>query len=304
MIKIVMESAFAPDHKGEPERAVSNQLISIGRKKYHLLKLSQNARRAIEEGHAIRQHLRPRYVPMLCRPLPWGEKSIGGYLRLKMQLVKKAGPCQKEAIDKSYLGHIHEAVNGAYTHGTWQGYLGKGLCLVRPDRHKRDERMGIARVRDCKAANNRTEKTILGGTGEPPQLIPPPTPQSIPARIEPPATKEPNVIQPAGKRIVLTRMDERKLEDFVVARWEEIIKGHMYMTEFAPVASKHIERPISEYHIKKAAEAVGKTWPTVRRQQGSNTDIARLASFVAIIAIKLGEEVPSDIKKLAGEYAP
>lgn len=65
----------------------------------------------IEAGHRMRQHLRPRYMPMICTPMPWTKYREGGYVRLKTQIIRKAKPDQKVALDGADLSTVRRSLN-------------------------------------------------------------------------------------------------------------------------------------------------------------------------------------------------
>ena len=50
----------------------------------------------IDDGHNSRQHMSPRYEPMLVPPLKWTSHREGGYLTLRSPLVKNTKPIQKK----------------------------------------------------------------------------------------------------------------------------------------------------------------------------------------------------------------
>lgn len=111
MVKIVLAIAGTLDEQENFVPAFENKLVRIQLKTHRMLVLSRQCREIIEEGHALRQHLRPRYRPMVVPPLPWSEDSVGGYLRLRTQLMKKMGPSQRRLMAEADLSLIHEAVN-------------------------------------------------------------------------------------------------------------------------------------------------------------------------------------------------
>lgn len=80
------------------------------------VRLSDAAWRIIEDGHQIRQHLRPRYLPMVVAPYPWSEHAEGGYVRVRTPFIAKPTRDQKDALNESNLSQVYEcltAVNDA-----------------------------------------------------------------------------------------------------------------------------------------------------------------------------------------------
>ncbi len=68
--------------------------------------------KVIEDGHLYRQHLRPRFMPMVVEPCPWSDESMGGYIKLKPPLVSKPRAEQMSLIKSSTsMSLVYEAVN-------------------------------------------------------------------------------------------------------------------------------------------------------------------------------------------------
>ena len=65
----------------------------------------------IEEGHEIRQYLRPVYLPMVVQPYPWSAERDGGYLRLPTPLVNRSQPRNRAALKSADLTQIHDGLN-------------------------------------------------------------------------------------------------------------------------------------------------------------------------------------------------
>ena len=60
--------------------------------------MSNDLYQIIEDGHALRQFLRPRYQPMLVQPMPWTADTDGGYVRIRTPYTTKPTSDQKDAI--------------------------------------------------------------------------------------------------------------------------------------------------------------------------------------------------------------
>ncbi len=56
----------------------------------YYLRLTHSALNLIEDGHAIRRYQRPKFQPMVVPPMPWRDGQPGGYLRLPVELYKRA----------------------------------------------------------------------------------------------------------------------------------------------------------------------------------------------------------------------
>lgn len=70
-------------------------------------RLSDKARRIIEDGHNYRAALHPQYLPMVVPPIAWGKDKNGGYLTLPTHLVKKWARHEGQSEPQE----IREAVN-------------------------------------------------------------------------------------------------------------------------------------------------------------------------------------------------
>lgn len=66
----------------------------------------------ISEGHRLREHLRPRHMPMVVQPLAWGDDRHdgGGYVKTRLPLISKPTPAQREAIADADLTQLHECL--------------------------------------------------------------------------------------------------------------------------------------------------------------------------------------------------
>lgn len=71
----------------------------------------------IEEGHRVRQSLRPRYQPMIVQPFAWAvdpktrEIIEGGFARVRTPLVSKVTPTQRAALESADLSETFECLN-------------------------------------------------------------------------------------------------------------------------------------------------------------------------------------------------
>ena len=73
--------------------------------------LDQKVHDLVAEGHAWRETLRPKHVPMLLEPMKWSDDIEGGYLQVRTSLVSKVTPWQKRALKEADLSKVHEGVN-------------------------------------------------------------------------------------------------------------------------------------------------------------------------------------------------
>jgi DNA-directed RNA polymerase len=98
-----------PDKDFEP---AFRQFISYrGIKTVRMISMNRRVYDIIDDGHAIRQHMRPMYKPMIIKPYPWKPDQHGGYVKLRSHLVSKAFPEQKDLLEKADLTQVHECLN-------------------------------------------------------------------------------------------------------------------------------------------------------------------------------------------------
>jgi len=81
------------------------------RKRKGCIRLSDLAFRKIEDGHLFRQHLRPRFLPMVFPPFSWSETEDGGYIKVRTPLISKPANEQIRAFKESKTEHVFEALN-------------------------------------------------------------------------------------------------------------------------------------------------------------------------------------------------
>lgn len=88
-----------------------------GKWRAKIVLMEPEAFRIIDDGHAARSLMRPRYLPMLVPPYPWQEKGDvpGGYIRIRGPLTIEPTKDQSEALkgrDKSELFECLTALSG------------------------------------------------------------------------------------------------------------------------------------------------------------------------------------------------
>ena len=82
-----------------------------GRQRAGVIRLTDIALKSIEDGHLFRQHLRPRFMPMVTAPCLWNEEAEGGFIRVKAPFICRATPEHREALKGASLGTVYEAMN-------------------------------------------------------------------------------------------------------------------------------------------------------------------------------------------------
>lgn len=83
-------------------------------KQERTVSLSESASRWFAENQEkyLRLHAEPLYRPMLCRPLDWSTLNDGGYLVLRLELVRHRGSGRiKDALNTADLSGITKTVN-------------------------------------------------------------------------------------------------------------------------------------------------------------------------------------------------
>ena len=81
------------------------------RQRCGVIKLTADAEKIIEDGHLFRQHLRPRYMPMVVPPCVWDKENQGGFIRVKAPFICRATPEHRDALKEAELQTVHEAMN-------------------------------------------------------------------------------------------------------------------------------------------------------------------------------------------------
>jgi DNA-directed RNA polymerase len=77
-----------------------------------VIRMDDEVFRIIEGGHSIREHLRPRYQPMLMPPLAWSKDHEGGYLKVRTPLISKPTPEQEVALAAApRSGELYDHLN-------------------------------------------------------------------------------------------------------------------------------------------------------------------------------------------------
>lgn len=79
--------------------------------RYKMVKIMPETLAIIEEGHAAREYLRPRYKPMITHPLPWTENGRGGYYTLRTRFVKKITPTMLALNQDTDRSKVWSALN-------------------------------------------------------------------------------------------------------------------------------------------------------------------------------------------------
>lgn len=76
-----------------------------------MVRLSDEARRAIDEGHELRKYLRPVYLPMVTKPHRWSENAQGGYIRIRTPFVANISEEQRQDFEQADLSQVYQALD-------------------------------------------------------------------------------------------------------------------------------------------------------------------------------------------------
>ena len=119
LIDLVIGIATVKGYQDEWTPAFEHKKVWREGQKKGVVKLTDEADKVLELVHIYRQHLRPRFNPMLCTPWPWTSEQSGGYLQLRPPLVSKPRAEQSRAIKNADMDVVYEAVN-ALNSTAWQ----------------------------------------------------------------------------------------------------------------------------------------------------------------------------------------
>lgn len=96
---------------GEWQRAFQHAKIWHNNQKVGAIQLTDAAHQVIEDGHAFRSELRPRFLPMVVEPYPWSDEAEGGYVKVRTPLIAKPTKEQTRKVRESDHARLLEAMN-------------------------------------------------------------------------------------------------------------------------------------------------------------------------------------------------
>jgi len=118
LINLVVGVGTVKGYEDEWAPAFEHKKVWREGQKKGVVKLTDEAHKVLESGHIYRQHLRPRFQPMICEPWPWSaEEGHGGYLQLRPPLVSKPRAEHTRAIKNADMDVVYEAVNALNSTG-------------------------------------------------------------------------------------------------------------------------------------------------------------------------------------------
>jgi DNA-directed RNA polymerase len=94
----VIETASSRPYTEDFHLAFHHEKQWRDNQKKGVIRLDSEVFQSIEDGHLVREHLRPRYQPMICAPLKWSVDSEGGYIKVRTPLISKPTPEQEAAL--------------------------------------------------------------------------------------------------------------------------------------------------------------------------------------------------------------
>lgn len=111
LIELLMQTAHV-GIVGESEMAFDVTMRRQGKHRCRWLRMHSQVFGLIEDGHYMRQILRPRFGPMIVRPYPWDHEYEGGYAKLRTPLISKLTREQREQMRiKGNADLAYEALN-------------------------------------------------------------------------------------------------------------------------------------------------------------------------------------------------
>lgn len=112
LLSKLIEAASSRDYMEHVHTpAFSHANAQIKGKTVGMLRMSRECHDLIDEGHVLRQAMRPRYLPMIVRPYKWTEDAQGGYVSIRTPLVSKITPLQRAAIDAADMSRTYDGLD-------------------------------------------------------------------------------------------------------------------------------------------------------------------------------------------------
>lgn len=111
LIGLLIEWASADSYDNKFTPAFSRENVWRHRKHLAVIRMVDEVYRIIDEGHAARWHMRPRYLPMIVEPYPWTKDAQGGYVKIRTPLVSKPTGTQKRYLAAADLSRVYDALH-------------------------------------------------------------------------------------------------------------------------------------------------------------------------------------------------
>lgn len=107
----LVEMANVVGEEGEALPAFRIGRVRTGKNSPRYLWLRREAEKVIDDGHASRQYLRPKHLPMVVPPLPWTGDKPGGYLKFRTHLIRKSCRQQTQLLESASIETEFRAIN-------------------------------------------------------------------------------------------------------------------------------------------------------------------------------------------------
>lgn len=93
--------------------------MRAGHRGTRFVEMDERVHRIIEEGHAERCMIRPRFTFMLVPPMPWVQNGDipGGYLKNRTPLVSRPSRAHKDFIARTDMTPVFDSLNALQRHG-------------------------------------------------------------------------------------------------------------------------------------------------------------------------------------------
>ncbi len=112
LIGLLISSASAGDYMEEVfDPAFEAVNVRRDGKMHGIIRMADRVYRIIDGGHDARQHMRPRYLPMVVTPYPWTTDAQGGYVKIRTPLVSKPTGTQKRYYAGADLSRVYDALH-------------------------------------------------------------------------------------------------------------------------------------------------------------------------------------------------
>lgn len=114
LVHLVLANTVIEDEPDNWVRPFEHRNIRDREGKTHgMMFMHERVHKIIEDGHLMRQTMRPRYLPMLVPPYPWSDEGEGGYIRVRTPLMSKPTAEQHDALEEADLSTVYECLNAA-----------------------------------------------------------------------------------------------------------------------------------------------------------------------------------------------
>ena len=100
------------------ELAFHHERVDEGKRTRAILRMDDKVFSVIEDGHVLRESMRPRYLPTIVQPYKWSKDAQGGYVKIRTPFISKPTRDQKEALAAADLTQVWDCLE-AITKTAW-----------------------------------------------------------------------------------------------------------------------------------------------------------------------------------------